>query len=136
MSPRMWLWILSLLSWAAAIEQSFPSRGESQLPAATLTLESFLGSHLGCCASAVWTLHRANASHNVNFPWLLTSFRIRDIGSNSCPIWESVAFTCSCDFICISGSTTLKENLPNGINQLKFPVSWSGNSVEQSDFFR
>jgi len=48
------------VSCAALIEQSFPFRRESQLPAATLTLELVLGFHLGCCASAVWTLHRAN----------------------------------------------------------------------------
>jgi hypothetical protein len=41
-------------------DKGFPSRRESQLPAATCTLESFLGFHLGLCASAVWTLHRAN----------------------------------------------------------------------------
>jgi len=72
------------------VEPSFPSRRELQLPAAALTLESFLRFHLGCCASAAWTLHRANVSHNVNFSWLLTSFRIRDIGLNSCPIGEAL----------------------------------------------
>jgi hypothetical protein len=46
------------------VEQSFPSRHESQLPAATFTLKSFLRFYLGCCASAVWALHRANASHD------------------------------------------------------------------------
>jgi len=37
---------------------------ESQLPATTFTLELSLGVCLGCCASAVRTLHRANVSHN------------------------------------------------------------------------
>jgi hypothetical protein len=69
-----------------SVERSFPSRPESQLPAATFTLESFLRFQLGCCATAAWALHRANVSHNVNFSWLLTSFRIRDIALNSCPI--------------------------------------------------
>jgi len=50
------------------VEQSSPFRLESQLPAATFTLQSCLRFHLGCCASAVWTLHRANVSHNGNSP--------------------------------------------------------------------
>src|SRR5215472_5171707 len=40
------------------------TRDESPLPATTFTLELFLGACLGCCTSAVWTLHRANVSHN------------------------------------------------------------------------
>jgi hypothetical protein len=102
------------------VERNFPSRCESQLPAATFTLESFLGFHLGCCASAAWALHRANVSHNVNFSRLLTSFRIGDMHLNSCPVGGSS---------CISGSTTPKEELLNRINQLKFSASWFGNST-------
>jgi hypothetical protein len=50
------------------VEESLPSLRESQLPAAAFTLESVLRFYLGCCASAVWTLHRTNVSHNVNSP--------------------------------------------------------------------
>jgi hypothetical protein len=46
------------------VEQSFAFRRKSQLPAATFTSESFLRFYLGCCASAVWALHRANVSHD------------------------------------------------------------------------
>jgi hypothetical protein len=96
LSPYIGSGFQASASWAAPVEQSVPFRRESQLPAATFTLESFLRFHFGRCASAVWTLHRANVSHNVNFSWLLTSFRIRDIGF--LPNWRSVAITCSWDF--------------------------------------
>jgi hypothetical protein len=59
------------------VEQSFPFRRESRLPAAFFALELVLGLCLGCCATAVWTLHRANVSHDVNFSRLPTSSRIR-----------------------------------------------------------
>jgi hypothetical protein len=61
---------------AAPVEQSFPFRRELQLPAATFTLESFLRCRLGCCASAVWALHRANVSHDAPPEFLIRTVRI------------------------------------------------------------
>ena len=67
-----------------ADESSVGSRIESQLPTATVTLELLFGFRLCRCASAVWTGHRANLSHNVKFlPFLLPS-HYQDVGLTSC----------------------------------------------------
>jgi hypothetical protein len=57
------------------------------------------------------------------------------MGLNSCPIAERCDLRARAIFICISGSTTPKENLLNRINQLKLSASWFANSTAQSDFF-
>src|ERR1700740_1559768 len=54
-------------------QRSVPT--ESQFPTATRTLELLFRLRLGCCASTVRALHRANLSHNVNFSRLQTSFQ-------------------------------------------------------------
>ena len=82
---------------AATIEHSFRSRRESQLPAAFFALELVFGLCLGCCASAAWTLHRANVSHDVNFSRLPTSPRLGH-RFEFLPNWGALRFTCSCDF--------------------------------------
>jgi hypothetical protein len=48
---------------------------------------------------------------------------------NSCPIGEGCDLRARAIFICISGSTTPKEELLNRINQLKFLGRWFGNSA-------
>ena len=68
---RRWLSVC----FPALTKYKYPSRRDSQLPTAPFALESFVGFNLSCCASAMWTLHRANLSHNVNFSRLLTSFQ-------------------------------------------------------------
>jgi len=47
---------------------------KSQLPATMFTLELTFGFCLGCCASAVWTRHRANLSHDF-LPEFLRRFK-------------------------------------------------------------
>jgi hypothetical protein len=57
-----WCTPTGILSAHLAEQISDASDAESQFPTATFALESFFGFRLGCCASAMWTLHRAHLS--------------------------------------------------------------------------